>query len=261
MALYFQSLCSSSSGNCLTLWSETTRLVIDCGLASMKRTRLALHPLTEQGPIDSVLLTHVHSDHISYYPLRVLEAMGIPVHLPADCIDLLKARHFNGYGFKHLSLHPYSNQAFTVGDFQVRPFEVSHYPGFPTFGFEVFYQDVKAIIATDFYQWDNIFDHFIDADFIFVESNHDMDLLRQYYNPNSRYHLPNPRTAELLVNLIKAGRTMPRIIMLGHLSNQRNTPRLAIQETATAFKHAGLHMPFALEAAPLRQAGKPVRIA
>ena len=76
MSLHFQSICSSS-GNCLALWSENTRILIDCGLSSMKRTRHVLSSLAG-GPelIDSVFLTHTHSDHISYYPLRVLEEYG-----------------------------------------------------------------------------------------------------------------------------------------------------------------------------------------
>ena len=36
MSLYFQSICSSSSGNCLALWSSKTRILIDCGLFSIR---------------------------------------------------------------------------------------------------------------------------------------------------------------------------------------------------------------------------------
>ena len=87
MALYFQSICSSSSGNCLALWSDTTRLLIDCGLSSMKRTRTALTTVFDDPTqIDSVLITHTHGDHISYYPLRVLEAYGLSVRLHDDCL-------------------------------------------------------------------------------------------------------------------------------------------------------------------------------
>jgi phosphoribosyl 1,2-cyclic phosphodiesterase len=137
---------------------------------------------------------------------------------------------------------------------------VSHNPDYPTFGFELFYQDKKAVIATDFFEWDSIFDRFVDADFIFVESNHDLGLLEQYYNPNSRYHLPNPKTAQLLVNVIREGRKVPRVIMLGHISSQRNKPKIAIKETVTAFKKAGVEMKFELAAAPLRERCEVVEI-
>jgi phosphoribosyl 1,2-cyclic phosphodiesterase len=260
MSLYFQSICSSSSGNCLTLWSNTTRLVIDCGLSSMKRTRQMLMPLMERSRIDAVLLTHVHSDHISYYPLRALEEMGLAIYICGDCIEQLKEQHFNDYGFKHLKLHPFGGREFCVGDFLIRPFEVSHQPRFPTFGFEIFHRDTKTVIATDFNQWENVLDKFIDADFIFVESNHDLKLLERYYNPNSRFHLPNPDTAQLLVNVVKEGRKIPRLIVLGHISDQRNRPPLAILETERAFRKAKVEIKFELSAAPLREAGKEIQI-
>ncbi len=260
MPLCFQSICSSSSGNCLTLWSDTSRLVIDCGLSSMKRTRQALAPLVEQSKIDAVLLTHTHGDHISYYPLRVLEAMRCPVYLGQDCIQHLKAFHFNEYAFPSLDLHPCKTKPFTAGDFLIRPFAVPHHPAFPTVGFEIFYKDKKAVIATDFCAWESILDKFIDADFIFVESNHDLDLLEQYYNPNSRYHLPNPATADLLIQAVKHSKKPPRQVMLGHLSNQRNTAKLALCETAAAFENDNIAMLFDLTAAPLREKSLPVKI-
>ncbi len=91
MLLKIQSICSSSAGNCLALWSEKTRILIDCGLSSMKRTRQVLTSLFGDPPqIDSVLLTHTHGDHISYYPLRVLDDYGHTIRLHDDSVDQLK---------------------------------------------------------------------------------------------------------------------------------------------------------------------------
>lgn len=262
MALYFQSICSSSSGNCLALWSESTRLLIDCGLASMKRTRAALTTVFDDPTqIDSVLLTHTHSDHIAYYPLRVLNEYGLRVRLHEDCFDQLKRKHFNGNGFKELDIVPFNKRPFTVGDLMIQPFEVMHNPAYPTYGYRIRYQDTHVVIATDFLDWTGVFDAFVDADFIFVESNHDLDLLRQYYNPNSRFHMPNPDTAQLLVNAYKESRTKPSGIMLGHLSDQRNEPGIALAETQRAFDAAGMKTDFQLTAASRREIGRPVRIA
>ena len=262
MALYFQSICSSSSGNCLALWSDTTRLLIDCGLSSMKRTRAALTTVFDDlTQIDSVLLTHTHSDHISYYPLRVLDEYRLRIRLHEDCFDQLKGKHFNGNGFKELDIVPFKKKQFTVGDLMIQPFEVMHNPIYPTYGYQIHYRDTKIVIATDFLDWTGVFDAFVDADFIFVESNHDLELLRQYYNPNSRFHMPNPNTAELLVNVCKESRMPPAQVMLGHLSSQRNESEIALAETRQAFEIAGEAMDFELTAAPLRQIGPPIRIA
>lgn len=261
MPLYFQSVCSSSSGNCLALWSDTTKLLIDCGLSSMKKTRQALNALfNDPTQIDSVLLTHTHGDHISYYPLRVLEDYGLTIRLHDDCVDQLKEKHFNSYGFKHLNILPYKNSEFAVGDFYIKPFEVTHNPYYPTCGYQISYQQKKIVVVTDFLDWGRVFDNFIDADFIFVESNHDLKLLSMYYNPNSQFHMPNPDTAELLVNVRKESRAAPKMIMLGHLSSQRNEPKIAIRETQNAFRDAGIKMDFELKAAPLKEFGEVVQV-
>jgi phosphoribosyl 1,2-cyclic phosphodiesterase len=207
-----------------------------------------------------VLITHNHSDHISYYPLRVLQEYGLDVYVHQDNIEQLKNMHFNGDKFKNLKLKQFKNTKFQIGDMSVRPFEVTHNPNFPTYGFEIFYEDKKAVIVTDFCRWDDIFSHFVDADFIFVESNHDLKLLELYYNPNSRFHMPNPQTGNLLVNVSKESKKHPKMVCLGHISSQRNKPAIAINETKRIFHEAGMKMKFDLLAAPLREAAETVRI-
>jgi len=262
MSLYFQSICSSSSGNCLLLWSEKTRIIIDCGLSSMKRTREVLNYNfnNRTAEINAALITHNHSDHISYYPLRVLEKYGTPVYIHEDNIEQLKDIHFNGHSFKDLKLKTFKNTKFTIGELTIKAFEVAHNPYFPTYGFEIFYKDKKVVIVTDFCEWDNIYSHFIDADFIFVESNHDLGLLELYYNPNSTFHMPNPETGNLLVNVVKESRKTPKLVMLGHISSQRNEAKIAVNEIKKSFRDAGVKMRFELLAAPLKKAGEVVEL-
>jgi phosphoribosyl 1,2-cyclic phosphodiesterase len=227
----------------------------------MKRTRQALNLLFgNNAQVDSVLLTHNHSDHISCYPLRVIEEAGLTIRLHEDCVEQLKHKHADGYGFKRLNIKPFKNRRFTVGDFSIRPFEVCHSPDYPTYGFEIFCQDRKIVIATDFFDWEIVFDYFLDADFIFVESNHDLELLEQFYNPNSQFHMPNPETGNLLLNAVCQSKKTPSTIMLGHISSQRNERDLARRETLNIFKNAGREINFELLAAPLRQLSDIIEI-
>ena len=261
MSLYFQSICSSSSGNCLLVWSEKTKVMIDCGLSSMRRTRQVMRDYVgESSTIDSLLLTHVHGDHISYYPLRVLEEYGHTIRLHDDCFDQLKEKHFNGYGFKGLNIKPFKNRKFKVREFSIKPFEVFHNPYYPTDGFQIYYQNKKIVVVTDFCEWDSVFEYFLDADFIFVESNHDLKLLKQYYNPNSQFHMSNPETAELIVNVVRESRKTPQVVMLGHISSQRNKAKIAKREVVRAFDEDGRDVGCRLLAAPLTETGEVVEI-
>jgi phosphoribosyl 1,2-cyclic phosphodiesterase len=261
MPLHFKSLCSSSSGNCLLVWSEKTRILIDCGLGSMRRTRQILTKhLGNPADLDAVIVSHNHSDHISYYPLRVLEELGTTIIIHENCVAQLKEKHFNGYGFGALKLKPFGDAPFTAGDLSITPFEVPHNPYYHTYGFAITYKNKKIVLATDFSGWHDSLDYFTDSDFIFVESNHDLELLRLYYNPNSRFHMPNPRTGRMLCEIRKNSRKSPSAVMLGHLSLQRNEPHIAMEETRKAFMDAGMALDFELFAAPRLQASAEVKI-
>ena len=238
----------------------------------MQRTRQALRSLgVEEKALQNyadnffqdtaVLITHNHSDHISYYPLRVMQDCGLDVYVHSDNIDQLKCIHFNGDKFTRLKIRPFKNKKFQIADMTIKPFEVVHNPYFPTYGFEIYCEDKKAVFVTDFCEWENIFSHFIDADFIFVESNHDPKLLQLYYNPNSLYHMPNPETGNLLVNCFKESKKKPQFVCLGHISSRRNKPSIAINETKRSFRKAGSEINFELLAAPLREAAELITIA
>jgi len=315
MALYFKSLCSSSSGNSVVLWTETACVVVDCGLGSMKRCRAALGPYlagaeacqdgsarpavmqhkprvgrrtAANPPVRNpaacnptavpasaaatvsadaeraVLLSHVHTDHVSHYPLRVLEQWAVPVYVHVDSADLLVERHFNGMGFDNLDLRTFEGP-FHVGPFRIEPIELEHNPWYPTFGFVFRYRqgrrDYKAVTITDFCRWETLVDHLADADFVFVESNHDLELLELYYNPNSRFHMPNPETGRLLVEARRRSRRPFGTVMLGHISPQRNDADLALDTTRAVFEADGVPLDFPLSAAPLREPSETVIIA
>jgi ribonuclease BN (tRNA processing enzyme) len=172
----------------------------------------------------------------------------------------LKQKHFNGYGFKNLNIRPFKNTEFTVGEFKIKPFEVPHSPWYPTYGYQIFYEDKKIVIVTDFCKWDNVLEYLVDADFIFVESNHDLELLRQYYNPNTLYHMPNPGTASLLFEVVSESSKDPQTVMLGHISSQRNERDLALAETVAVFAEADKEIEFQLLAAPLRECSEVVEV-
>jgi len=261
MSFRFRSICSSSGGNCLLLKAKNTNLLFDCGLSSMKKTRqVLLEHFTPDEKLNAVVLSHAHTDHISYYPLRVLEELDCTVMMHQDCIDQLYEKHFNGYAFGNLSLKSFDNNGFKFKSVTVKPIPLSHQPWLPTFGFVITCEGKKAVIATDFNRGDDVLEHLIDADFIFIESNHDPELLRRYYNRNSTFHMSNPQTADLLCRARIKSKKPPQVVMLGHISDQRNRPSIAIRETKKAFCSRGVKIDFDLCTAPLKRPGREITI-
>jgi len=259
MSIHFRSLRSSSSGNCLLVWTDRTRVLIDCGLGSMKRTRQILtQNLGDKLDIDAVVVSHMHSDHIGYYSLRVMESLGIKVRVHESCLPQLRHKHFNGRGLTSLRLKPFADGGFKIGDLHFQAFEVPHNPWYPTYGFTVRHKRSKIVMATDFNYWDGLLEHFVDSDFIFVECNHDLELLSLYYNPNSQFHLPNPDTGDLLCAVRQAGKAPPQAVMLGHLSEMRNRPDIALKEIESNFVSRGIEMDFPLSVAPRLQASEVI---
>jgi phosphoribosyl 1,2-cyclic phosphodiesterase len=265
MTLHFQSLSSSSAGNCLVLWTDKTRVIIDCGLASMRRTREVLeNNLQDPRNVDAVIISHMHGDHINHHSLRVIEEYGLTVWVSGRCLGQLKGKHFNGHKFHSIDLKTFSDRAMTVGDLSIQPFEVPHQPIYPNCGFAVKYKAgghwKHAVIVTDFHNGRNALAHLIDADFIFVESNHDLGLLAKYSNPNSRFHMSNPKTAELLYTAYMQSCKKPKTVMLGHLSAQRNTEPYALKEVHKIFQTNETDMGFELCAAPLLDVSRIIEV-
>jgi len=227
----------------------------------MKRTREVLTKnLGDQLDVDAVVVSHMHSDHIGYYSLRVLDSLGVKVRVHESCLSQLKDRHFNERGFNSLKLRPFADNGFKVGDLSFQAFEVPHNPWYPTHGFIIKYKSSKIVVATDFNDWDGSLEHFVDSDFIFVESNHDMDLLARHFNPNSRFHMPNPETARLLCTARRHSRRPPQAVMLGHLSSMRNRPDIALKEVESRFEGDGAELDFPLLAAPRLEASEVVEV-
>jgi len=265
MAIYFKTIRSSSSGNCVAIWTDSTRILLDCGLNSMKQTRAILNEhLWSTEDVDAVIVSHLHTDHISYYPLRVLEEYGLPIKVHLDCLKQLKSKHFNGDAFKSLRLESFDKENFAIGDMVIQPFEVPHQPGYLTHGFIINYKQgkkwKKAVLVTDFNDGTDVIKHFKDADFIYVESNHDLELLKLHFNPNSLYHMSNPKTADLLYQARKLSKKAPQAIMLGHISSQRNEASIALKEIRNVFDRNGVELDFNLYASPLYNYSQVIKL-
>ena len=261
MSLIFQSLCSGSSGNSLLLRTGDTTLLIDAGFPSMKACRKALGEFL--GEIDGVVISHLHSDHIHHYSLRVLEDCRIPIYVYEKEIKLLASWHFRQSPFLELKIRPFFDRPFPVGAFSILPFRVPHDGIRRTFGFEISIdqkgRQKKVVVATDFWDWRGLPGRFENADFIYVEANHDPELLRANPNPRSHFHLSNEKCGRLLSQAFSKSRNLPCAVMLGHLSEVRNRPTIA-RGTVLEMLDRGPYQDVALHIAPRHEPSEEITI-
>ena len=98
-----------------------------------------------------------------------------------------------------------------------------------------------------------------------VESNHDLDMLKEGAYPyilkqrilSDNGHLSNSACAEALPDFVGAGLTR---IILGHLSEENNTPHLALNESIDSLNRAGMviNTDYTLDVAPVVTNGRSI---
>jgi phosphoribosyl 1,2-cyclic phosphodiesterase len=255
MPVFFRTFRSSSAGNCLALWTADSSVLIDFGVKTLRDCRAILRDHQDRhGPVNAVLVSHAHGDHLSRDGVRVLRETGIPVHGHTRVVPQLRERHGLNPHSDHYPLHAVAGDRFSIGDFDISTMPLPHAPGIPNVGFVIRAGHGSnrrtIVVATDFHDFASLLPHLPGADFVFVEANHDLELLRRHSNPNSRWHLSNVKTASLLCRATLEGGFAPRAVVLGHLSDERNRETLAVGEVRRAFEAQGLRVPFELEAAP-----------
>ena len=121
---------------------------------------------------------------------------------------------------------------FAIGDIGITPFTVPHDAADPC-GFVFEAEGIRMALATDLgYMPPNVKQALAGVDLLLLESNHDLEMLRDGPYPWSVKqrvlsrvgHLSNDATAEFLAHDYDGGAAY---IVLGHLSESNNVPELA----------------------------------
>jgi phosphoribosyl 1,2-cyclic phosphodiesterase len=228
-------LASGSAGNCTLLETSRTRLLVDAGLG--KRETLRRLALVEQaaGPIDGVVISHEHSDHIGGLGTLVSQWRNLTIYLTAathaEVVRILPERQA-----KRLQRIEFiqDGKQFTVGDIEVAPFTISHDAADPV-AFTFCTGGVKLGVVTDLGHLSLLVkDRLRNCDALVLESNHGRELLKVGPYPwhvkqrvmSNRGHLSNEAVSEFLSDPEEFD-TKARYLVLAHLSEQNNNPHVA----------------------------------
>ncbi len=242
MRLEFASIASGSSGNCIYVASGHTRLLIDAGLSG-KRIEAGLGELSLTGyDIDAMLVTHEHNDHVDgvgimsrRYDIPVYATEGTWEHMP-EKVGKIKPANKNAL---------YSGEALIINDLCIKPFEIPHDAAQPV-GYCISDGKSKITIATDIgHITDEVKENIRDSSVLLVESNHDVEMLKNGpypYQLKQRVlgefgHLSNENCGKMLKEILTDSLSY---IFLGHLSNENNTPMLAFETVKRTLEGEGV---------------------
>ena len=233
---------SGSSGNCAVIRSERTALLLDAGLSAKQIVlRLELVGLRLED-LDGVLLTHEHSDHT-----HGLEVLCRKHHLPLFCTALTQESVAAGFVKSKPSWRlMQAGAAFVFQDLQIECFSVPHDAVDPV-GFVLHDEESRLGVLSDVGFVTNLIrDRLAGAHTLFLEANYDTHLLevdtKRPWATKQRIsgrhgHLSNDQAAELVQHLAHDGLHQ---VVLGHLSNDCNCPKVARQKISSALQGAGI---------------------
>jgi phosphoribosyl 1,2-cyclic phosphodiesterase len=226
---------SSSKGNCIYFGDSECGILIDCGVSCKRICEALAENGLSPDSVKGIFITHTHSDHIKGLTV-FLKKHPVPLYAQQRNLDIL----FSGGKLPAGTVCiPVDGTTSDVGGFSVTPFVTPH-DAPASCGYRVRYPDGKtAVLCTDLGEvTETVWQSITGADLVMLESNYDADMLRcGSYPPelkqriaSDRGHLSNVECGERLAMLAEQG-TMN--FVLGHLSEENNTPKLA-EKTAVS---------------------------
>ncbi len=236
------SLRSSSKGNATIVYSETTKILVDCGISGKTLCDAMCQAGLNPEEIDAMLITHEHSDHTKGVGV-VARKYNIPVFATyGTWCAMQKAVGEIPDGCRRV----FDKQiSFKIDDITVRAFDIPHDAAEPV-GYSFECDGYKAAVATDIgIMSDELLKNIKGCHIVLLESNYDLFMLEAGTYPyelkcrikGDKGHLCNEDAALTARDLVKSG---AKKIILGHISPENNYPDLAYETTKLCLASNGI---------------------
>lgn len=254
-------LFSGSKGNSYYIGSSGKGILIDAGRNCKQIENAMTINGLDMRNVEAIFITHEHSDHCS--ALKVLASRyECPVFASAGTLSALEQ---SGKLDKRFKSGVIENEI-ALNNMLIKRINTSHDAKESCCYQVTTADDKKAIIATDLgVITDEIRLAISKSDFAVIESNHDINLLKNGYYPaflkmrilSDKGHLSNDSCSKELPQFVKSGTLR---LMLGHLSRENNTPNLALTTSLKVLEDNNMkrNIDFTLELAPEETNGKAV---
>ncbi|MDR0914156.1 MAG: MBL fold metallo-hydrolase [Oscillospiraceae bacterium] len=246
-------LFSGSKGNAFFVGSGGQGVLIDAGRSCRQIEQAMTTNNMSMSAIKGIFITHEHTDHCkglrvltNRYKLPVFASGGTLRALElADCLDTNTQTTI-------------IENSVALGDMQITRINTSHDTEESCCYSITLSDGRKAVVATDLGVMSPALRQEISsANLVLLESNHDVNMLRNGWYPYSlkrrilsdKGHLSNDSCAAELADFIKSGCNR---VILGHLSQENNTPELAAATSLCQLQTQGMQqdIDFTLDVAP-----------
>ncbi len=224
------SLQSGSNGNCVFVEADGVKLLFDAGISGVQvQDRLAIHGRAAE-VIDAVLISHDHIDHSRSMGI-LHRKFGLPIYATAKTYGA--AKRYAVEEIEDIRLFA-AGETIQFGKVVVETIPTPH-DAEDGVVFVVDDGEHRLGILTDLgHVFDGLGDENASLDAVLLESNYDPDMLANGSYPEwlkeriagPAGHISNVEAAELLLE--SASKRM-KWACLGHLSQDNNTPKLALE--------------------------------
>jgi len=237
----FCTLASGSNGNSSILINEDRHILIDAGYSNRALCNFMSGIGVSHNDVGAVLITHEHSDHIK----------GLPVFLNKhpDCKCFASVKTAGAI----IQYNPELSgriESFNIGDelnlfdARIKTMATPHDTPESTAYF-IEKKEKKILYATDLgYVPEKIEELVDELDLFMIEANYDKDKLE--YGPypaflkarikGERGHLSNDDSAKIVLDAVERG---TKRVLLSHLSQENNTPKIAYNTVHQALTAGG----------------------
>ena len=235
-------LASGSKGNCTLVQTDKTNILIDAGISLQEIENKLNYLGVDPHSISGILVTHEHGDHIKSVG-AFSRKYNAKIYASSDEWGVL----LNKIGKVDVENRmSFVQNEFILNDIGVRAFELSH-DSHTCYGYSIFNNGNKFSIATDLgYAPKNVITNLAGSELIVLEANHDEKMLLN--NPNysislkkrilsNSGHLNNNATSEVIEKLLNYNLKQ---VVLGHLSEENNTPALAYSQIKSNLASHGI---------------------
>lgn len=257
--LYFCSFGSGSSGNSCYIGSREGGLIVDVGVRDEEIERGLASNGVSMNHVKGILLTHDHSDHVKYVYSLLRNNRHLKLFCTNRVLNGMLRRHSISKRIKEYHVPIFKEIPFKMLDFEITAFDVPH-DGTDNMGFSIEFDSRRFVIATDLGEVTERARYYMSrATYLIIEANYDAYMLRMGRYPeylkariaSGSGHLDNRQTASFLSDIINPGLNH---IFLCHLSQDNNTPQIALRTVRDALEKKGIKIGNAQETLDDRKA-------